>query len=173
MELRRAMPSEYEAVRQFYHALIDDMADLPYHPRWQKGIYPADDYLQSSIERGELHLAISDGIVGAMIVNREPNEAYAAIHWPTDTDKALIIHALGTAVSQMRHGVGKALVREAVRLARADGQRVIRLDVLEGNEPARRLYLGAGFRFVERTTMFYEDTGWCGFELYEYEVQGD
>ena len=45
-----------------------------------------------------------------------------------------------------------------------------RLDVLEGNTPAERLYTGFGFRYMATLKMYYEDTGWTNFMLYEYVI---
>ena len=46
--------------------------------------------------------------------------------------------------------------------------KAVRLDVLEGNVPAERLYSGLGFSCVGMVPMFYEDTGWKNFKAYEY-----
>lgn len=173
MEIRKAQLQEYDKVRRFYYQLIDNMASLPYHPKWQKGIYPEDAYIMQSICAGELHIAVDSGnIIGAMIVNNQANPGYSAVQWPTgaveaDTAK---IHALGVAVAYMRSGIGRMLVREAIRLSESAGRKAIRLDVIDGNEPAKRLYTGQGFRFVQRVNMYYEDTGWCDFDLYEYPL---
>lgn len=43
-------------------------------------------------------------------------------------------------------------------VARDRQQKVIRLDVLKGNLPAKKLYT---------LPMCYEDTGWTDYELYE------
>ena len=36
---------------------------------------------------------------------------------------------------------------------------------------AARLYEKAGFRFVSTVNMFYEDTGWADFRLYESDLE--
>lgn len=46
------------------------------------------------------------------------------------------------------HGVGAALLREAIRWARSRGARVVRLSVTSGDTPAVRLYVREGFRDV-------------------------
>ncbi|HJC20253.1 MAG TPA: hypothetical protein H9707_00620 [Candidatus Butyricicoccus avicola] len=46
----------------------------------------------------------------------------------------------------------------------------MRLDVLAGNIPAERLYVGQGFRYVDTVEMFYADTGRTAFRLYEYAL---
>ena len=51
---------------------------------------------------------------------------------------------------------------------RAQDCRTLRLDVLGGNVPAERLYTGQGFARRGTVRMFYADTGWTDYGLYEY-----
>jgi len=60
------------------------------------------------------------------------------------------------------------VVSHVLKLARKIGKKTVRLDVLSGNPAAEALYTGMGFRFVEAKTMFYEDTGWKEFRMFEY-----
>ena len=173
MQIRQAERTEYEAVRRFYHAVIDAMQDAEYKPAWQKGVYPAPDFRRVSIERGELFLGEEAGrTVAAMVLNHEYNEGYRRFQWQTEAsdDEILVIHALGVHPDFARMGYAKALVREAIRLAEKAGMKAIRLDVLEGNTPAERLYTGFGFRYMATLKMYYEDTGWTNFMLYEYVI---
>ena len=39
---------------------------------------------------------------------------------------------------------------------------------LGGNVPAERLYTGQGFARCGTVRMFYDDTGWTDYGLYEY-----
>ena len=59
---------------------------------------------------------------------------------------------------------------EVFALAREKGWKALRLDVLEGNEPALRLYERAGFVYIEAKKIWYESTGLASFLLYEYAV---
>jgi len=62
---------------------------------------------------------------------------------------------------------------DAMRLAKelqAD-MAILRLDVLSGNLPAEKLYLGLGFYRVSGARMFYPDTGWTEFDLYEFDLR--
>ena len=43
LNIRAAKRAEYEAVKDFYDSLIDSMENSPFHPGWEKGIYPAYD----------------------------------------------------------------------------------------------------------------------------------
>lgn len=59
------------------------------------------------------------------------------------------------------------MVKEVIRIAGERHQRAIRLDVLNGNMPALKLYESMGFEHRRTTQMFYEDTGWTDYLLYE------
>lgn len=170
MIFRKAQPEKYETVRAFYYRLIDDMEGLPYHPRWQKGIYPEDDYLHASIEKGELFLCEEGEILGAMILSHHTTDGYETVRWGVEAapEEVTVIHTLGVKVSHMGQGVGKAMVHFALEHARKANQKAIRLDVLEGNVPAMKLYKSCGFRYITRLELFYEDTGLCEFDLMEY-----
>ena len=67
-------------------------------------------------------------------------------------------------------GYAKALVQEAIALARKNHKKAVLLDVLGGNLPAQRLYTGLGFQYVSTVNMYYADTGWTDFLLYEYPL---
>ena len=75
----------------------------------------------------------------------------------------------GTTVHRGK-GRAKQMVRFAVDYARKNRHKVIRIDVLKGNRNAKKLYSGMSFRYLHTLPMFYEDTGWTDFELYEYPL---
>lgn len=175
MELifRQAEKNEYEQVRAFYYELIDKMQDAAYHPKWQKGIYPEDEYIRSSVEKGEMYLAkYGEELAAAMIFNTHTNDGYEQAHWQVNAEKGeyAVLHALGVIKDHTQKGVGKFMVKNAVRLAEEKKYKAIRLDVLKGNLPAEKLYLSTGFKFIQRVKLYYEDTGLCDFDLYEYVI---
>ena len=171
MEIKQAGPDKYEEIRAFYHALIDAIEDLPYGAGWKKDIYPSREMLRDAAEAGELFAATEEGsVIGAMVVNHQCNEGYKEFDWPTKAEDAevTVIHALGVDPAYSGKGVAKAMVRFVIDTARENGQKVIRLDVLKGNLPAEKLYEGLGFVHQHTLKMFYADTGWTDYELYEY-----
>ena len=171
--IRAARGGEYEAVRAFYHSLIDDMQDSPYLPGWEKEIYPTNEYLRASVDAGQLYVCEVEGeIAGAMVVNGDCNEGYAQAQWPTQAEpgEVAIIHILGVHPRFARRGLAKELVAWAIDMAKRQGRRAVRLDVLRGNLPADRLYRGMGFVYVDTMRMYYEDTDWTDFDLFEYAL---
>lgn len=170
MIIRKAGTDEYPDVRGFYHSLIDGLKGLPYGAGWIKDIYPSPEFLMGSIRDGDLFLGIEEGeIVASMVLNHECNDGYREFQWPTvaEDSEVTVIHALGVHPSRAGKGYAKQLVRFAVDTARRSRQKAIRLDVLKGNLPAERLYTSMGFRLLHTLPMYYEDTGWTDYELYE------
>lgn len=173
MIIKKASTDQYPAVREFYHSLIDGIEDSPYGAGWKKDIYPAPDYLINTISRGELYIGVEDNkIIASMVLNHECNEGYQKFRWPTEAeaDEITMIHALGVHPLQARRGYAKEMVKFAIETAHKNHQKVIRLDVLKGNVPAEKLYAGLGFQYLYTLQMFYEDTGWTDYELYEYRI---
>ena len=173
LDIRAARAGEFAAVRSFYHKLIDMMEGAEFHPRWEKCVYPSDDFLRSSIERGELYVGmLGEEIAAAMVINGEGADGYDGAPWRVRAadGEFSVIHALGVLPPHHGRGFARELVAAAKEIARSRGHRALRLDVLNGNLPAVKLYESEGFRFVSRVKLFYEDTGLTDFLLYEYAL---
>ncbi len=171
LNIREADVKELDKVRAFYYQLIDEMQFSEYKTAWQKGIYPSDEMLTKALEGGELFIGcIDDKIIGAMIINHSFNEEYNQVKWAVNgaENDVSVIHALGVMPSFSGRGYAKELVAYALMYAREKNQKAVRLDVLSGNLPAEKLYTKAGFEFREEIRMYYEDTGWTKFRLFEY-----
>ena len=171
--IQAAKEAQFHEVRSFYHKLIDMMEGAEYHPQGEKGLYPTDEYLLSAIRRGTLYLGRLDGEpTAAMVVNSDCNEGYRQVNWRVQAadSEVSVIHILGVLPSHSGKGLAKSLVRHTFALARQKGHKAVRLDVLKGNLPAEKLYTGLGFQYITSVPMFYEDTGWTDFLLYEYPL---
>lgn len=173
MYIRHAKEQEFDLVRQFYHSLIDAMKNAQYKPGWEKGIYPSDTDLRKTLGLEELFIGLEgEQIISAMIMNHDANEGYIKVSWPTEAKpkEVTVIHALGVHPDFSGRGYAKELVAMALLTAKEQGQKAVRLDVLAENIPAERLYSGMGFRYVDTLQMYYKDTGWTQFKLFEYPL---
>lgn len=174
--IKRAEKEEYEQIRSFYDEVIDGFAGRDYHPRWEKDVYPDPRELRELLERGELVTGKLDGrIVAVMALNHECNEGYSRFDWPTRAEKeeVFVIHMLAVLPSYGRRGLAKEMVQYAIDTAAENGGKALRLDVLKGNLPANRLYESFGFQKLYTLNLFYPDTGWTDFELYELNIGGE
>ena len=173
--IQQARPHQFPEIWDFYQRLIDGMANSAYLPGWEKGIYPAEDFIRASLDSGELYAAHLGGtLVGAMVINHACTPGYETIPWAVDAkpEEVSVIHILGVSPDVQGKGVAGKMVREAIRLARQAKQKALRLDVLAGNLPAQKLYTAAGFLYMGSIKLFYEDTGLTDFLLYELPLCG-
>lgn len=171
LQFRAANQEDYIHVRDFYYSLIDEMADAAYKPGWEKDVYPTQEFLMESISRGELYIGELDGrIASCMVVNHAYNDGYKSVSWSVEAkdSELFVIHALGVHPLFSGKGIAKQMVQKVIEKAGRNGIKAIRLDVLEGNIPAEKAYTKLGFVYRGTIQMFYEDTGWTNFRLFEF-----
>ncbi len=174
LQIRTACTKEFARVQNFYYELIDAMQEAPYSPGWKKDIYPTREYLADAIALDTLYIGEEEEKIAAcMIVNHAYNPKYNDVSWQVDAadTELLIIHTLGVLPAFSGRGIAKKMVEKALDIARAQGKRAVRLDVLKGNLPAERLYTGMGFTYLETLQMYYEDTGWTDYQAFEYLIR--
>ena len=174
MKIFTAKEYEYKKVIDFYHDLITEMQVYPHHPTWIIGTYPDDDYLKQLTVNGQVYLGLeNDRTVAAMVLNNLPNDGYGTVSWqvPASDAEATIIHLLGVLPEYWGKGFGTELLCFAEHLVRAKDQKALRLDVMEENLPARRLYEQNGFKEIDTIKMYYDSTGWAGFTMYEKDLR--
>lgn len=174
MDIVKATENRYDEVRNFYHSLIDGMKESTYNIGWKKDVYPSPEFLQNSITDGELYIGTEDDtIIASMVLNHRCNDGYKKLNWQTAAakDEITVIHALGVHPDYCGKGYAKEMVKKAFEIADADNQKAIRLDVLKGNLPAKKLYTEMGFKHMYTLQMYYEDTGLTDYKLYEYVLK--
>lgn len=173
MKLQKADEHDFPAIQRFYWDVI---ADIHRNNRdhenlgWEKGVYPSDDLLRGSIRNAELYTLTEAGALNAcVILNSACNEGYAGCPWSIDCepDEVLIPHALAVAPSKQGTGVGRTVVEAILELAGTEHKRAVRLDVLSVYKAAERLYTRCGFHFAAEKELYYEDTGWTAYKLFE------
>lgn len=173
MKISQAKATEYGIVQEFYHELIPQMQAYPYYPTWIVGVYPDDDYLKTLTENGQVFLGLENGrAIGVVVLNHQPNEGYEDVPWQVSAgdDEVVILHLLGVLPEYWGKGFSDELLDFAAELSRSQGQKAIRLDVMEANLPAKKLYERNGYREIETIEMYYESTGRTGFTMYEKDL---
>lgn len=170
LTVRSARMEELDEILAFYYRLIDDLDGKAESPRWEKGVWPSREMLAGGIEAGTLYVGVLDGrVVGGMMLDHERPEGYDEAPWNVDAPvgAAMTAHLVAVSTSCQGNGVGSALMQAAADICRNAGAPAVRLDVIDGNRPAARLYERVGFQHIATTRLFYEDTGWENFDLYE------
>ena len=162
LEIRAARRDEGGAVRAFYHSLIDRMIDEAGFPGWEKGVHPSDELLFGSVERGEMLLGLLGGrIVAGMVLNHEVGQGYDEARWLVSApcEQVTVLHVLAVDPDLRGRGLAGQMVDYAIEYCQDRDQRSLRLDVMEGNGGAERVYERAGFVCAHRRRSVY---GWAG-----------
>lgn len=168
MIFRKAEKEDFYKIRSLYWNLIDQERDDPSFPHWKKGIHPSDEMIQNSIEREELYvLADGDEIVACVIVNDEKVEGYADAPWQIDSDEVIVLHVLAVHPNHRGKGLARKLVEGVIEQEKKAGKKAFRLDVIENNTTAEKLYQKLGFQYVQTKTLYYDVVGEMTFKLYE------
>jgi GNAT superfamily N-acetyltransferase len=107
----------------------------------------SDYFVPIKLDRGGLELTIDicDIDLGASRVAVEDGNAIAFAFLALRGDEGWI-GGMGTLPTHRRRGLGEHALKEVLAEAEARGAKSIRLEVIEQNEPARRLYEKLGFR---------------------------
>lgn len=172
-KVRQAVSKDLPAVTELYDGVIEIFQAQTGNKGWQKGVYPTEEHFQGAIQAGTLYIGELEGELAAgMIITQGTDKSYGGAPWRVDAadEETAVIHTLGVSPRFGGRGVALEMIEGAAALAREKGWRALRLDVLEANIPAQRLYERAGFVYIETKKIWYESTGLANFLLYEYAV---
>ena len=171
MIFRKAEKEDFDKIRSLYWNLIDQEQDYPSFPHWKKGIHPSDEMMQDSIDTGELYVLADDDdddeIAACVIANDEKVEGYADAPWLIDSDEVIVLHVLAVHPDHRGKGLARRLVENVIEQERKAGKKALRLDVIENNTTAEKLYQKLGFRYIQTKTLYYDVVGEMTFKLYE------
>ena len=77
MSFQKATITDFRIIQKFYWDVIDNIHRNNINNEnlgWEKGIYPFDDFIQSSLIKGELYtLTEKDTLLACVILNSEHN----------------------------------------------------------------------------------------------------
>ena len=173
LKVRQAVPADMAAVLALYDGVIDLFQAQTGNLGWRRGVYPTQADFHRAIQAGTLYLGELEGQLAAgKILTHGTAKTNGEPPWRVDApdEKTAVIHTLGVSPAFSGRGLALQMIEGAAALARERGWEALRLDVLEDNVPAQRLYQRAGFVYIETKQIWYESTGLANFLLYEYAV---
>lgn len=168
MELKLA--DDFELVKAKYMDVAENTPEIEKYARWIYGKHPTDEMLRSYMENGEMYVLIDeDDVAGMAAIAMHQGEEYERISWERDlaNDQVATIHILAVCPAYRGRSLGDTIIAKAIELARNEGKKAFRLDVLKSNLPAQRMYEGAGFSYRGEQNLYAENTGWTDFLFYE------
>lgn len=140
-----------EALTEFYYKVTGYLDTHINYPKWTHGIYPGRESIKAAISSGSQYVCECGGrIVGAFVFNTDPAGSNYKGEWERQLNEGeyMIIHALAVDPEENGKGIALKMVEYCIEYAKAAGFMAVRLDVVPGNYPARRLYEKAGFKFA-------------------------
>ena len=168
MIFRKAEKEDFYKIRSLYWNLIDQEDDDPSFPHWKKGIHPSDEMILDSIVKGDLYvLADGDEIAACVIANDEKVEGNADAPWQVDSDDIIVLHVLAVYPDHRGKGLARRLVENVIEQERKAGKKALRLDVIENNTTAEKLYQKLVFQYIQPKPLYYDVVGEMTFKLYE------
>ena len=171
MRIELATRKDLAAIIAFYDDVTARTPDMATYAYCQKGKHPTEEGIRAYVDEGSMYLYKERGtIVGAMAVTMYQGEDYHAIDWSREVAdrEVAVIHILAVSPDRQGTGVGSEMIREAIRLARANGMQAVRLDALASNTPAHRIYKRLGGEYRGKQHLYAENTGWTDFFFFEY-----
>ena len=173
MDIVAATEHDLPVVERLYRDVADEMNGAPHDVWWDFGVHPTHEGLLEAARSGNLFVAVAQApeeqlfgdepeceagrpvaglgckpsVLGAFVLDARQGTDYSLAPWLVDapSGRVAVIHLLAVAPGARGRGVGRALLRAAVREARSRGAWSLRLDVFDNNAPAISAYRRAGF----------------------------
>ena len=169
MNLIKCMPEDAARIIEFYARVVEYLENHTNYPKWSKE-HPSEQSIMEAIEKGTQYAYIkNDKLLGAVVLNEDPEGYYEDGNWTLalKPGEFCVIHVLAVDPDVTAEGIGGFIVDDCVELARQNGYRAVRLDVVPGNIPADRLYQKKGFRYAGTRDLRRNIEGIPVFQLYE------
>lgn len=171
MQIKKCTVDEAAAVGEFYDAVVKFMDDNNVnYPKWLYKIFPSAKYAVDAARAGTQFIcAIGKKICAAFVLTEDPEGDYSKIKWSRDlaVGEYLVLHAVAVAPDFQRRGLGKKIIEYCANYAAEKNYSALRLDIVPGNFPAKKLYEACGFKFVGAADLGREFSGIPEFCCYE------
>ena len=171
MNFRRAEIKDFERIVAFYKYVIENTEDMAVYARWVYGQHPTDEMIEGYIRQDAMYILEEDNtIAAAMAVTLSQGKDYHSVDWSVvlEDNEVAVVHILCVSPDYQKQGIGKKMIQESIRLAEKEAKKAVRLDALESNQPAHRMYGGLGFQLRGKQNLYAENTGWTNFLFFEF-----
>lgn len=151
MEIRKCTEAETAAAGAFYDSVVAWLDRHINYPKWVYKVYPSEESVRAMTALGTQYICLENGeIAGAFVLNTDPEGAYENGHWKKELPAGsyMVLHAVAVRPDLQGNGRGDEIVRYCIALAKSEGFRGFRLDIVPTNTPARKLYEKHGFTFA-------------------------
>jgi RimJ/RimL family protein N-acetyltransferase len=171
--LRNAKIEESEKILSFYQNIIDSIKGTEFKPKWSES-YPNLEFIETSIEKQELYIYTEDNnVIACVVLNNRFDPEYENIDWISDAkpQEIVIIHTFAVNSDFAGKGIGKEIFNEIKDNSLKNNQKTIRLDIINGNVGAQKVFEKFGFEYIDTVEIFHDIVGLEEFHLYEYALK--
>ncbi len=173
VSVRLCLPCETDLVGAFYDGVVGDLVEHINWPKWTYKVYPSTAFVkQMTVQNSQFVCTLNGKLVAAFVLNEDPQGAYDRANWSKrlSDGEYLVCHAVAVSPEMQNKGVGRQIVDFCKKFAADRGYKAIRLDVVPGNLPAKKLYENCGFRYRGDVDLLrgYQDIPL--FSMYEYNL---
>lgn len=172
ISLRKAELEEAEKILEFYRKVIDSIKDSEFRPKWNES-YPNLEFIKTSIEKDELYVCTKDDmIIACAVLNNRFDPEYEDVNWNVNakSDEIIIIHTFAVFTELAGNGIGKEVFTQIKDNAIKDGKKTIRIDIIDGNIGAQKVFEKFGFEYVDCVEFFHPIAGMEKFLLYDLDL---
>ena len=170
INLRKAKIEESRKILKFYQEIIDSIKGTEFKPKWGD-YYPNLEFIETSIGKREVYIYTKeDNIIACVVLNNRFDPEYSNIDWNIDAkpQEIVIIHTFAVTSDSAGNGIGKEIFRQIKSNALKNNKKTIRLDIINGNIGAQKVFEKFGFEYVNTVEIFHDAIGLEKFHLYEH-----
>ena len=150
-DINKCTYDDLSAVGKLYDNVTKYLEEHVNYPKWTHGEYPSLASATIALNDGSLYcVKQGDKIVSAFVLNSDPQGDYSVGDWSKFIPEGeyMVIHSLAVLDECKGKGVGQEVVKFCIDTAKEQGYKGIRVDVVPGNFPARKLYEKMGFTYA-------------------------
>ncbi len=168
--VRKAIQNDIDAIEQFYYEVNAHLESTINYPGWKTGEYPARRDAEVALKDDSLFVAlIGDEIVGSFILNHIYPDEYNQVKWLSNykDEEIYIMHTFAVSSKYLKRCIGENMLRWSEEYAKKQGIKTLRLDCVDNNSPANKLYSKCDFQYLDTISLGLEDIGLDWFNVYE------
>lgn len=166
----QAKEEDIEQIFAFYKNVVEYMNTKGPRIGWNIEQYPDYSFVEQMVKAKSMLIERKDDdIICAAAINHEVNPEYDEIDWEVKGPKEKIatIHALAVDPLHRSSNTSDAFLKEIEDYCKDNGDLAIHFDVIEGNDPAYKLYMRNGYTETSVISMYYEVVGTKQFYMME------
>ncbi len=168
--MRQCEIADLPRILDFYQLVCEETADMPQYGRWIYGLHPTEAMIEGYVTQGMMY-CVENGqeIIAAVAVTPFQTEEYHGADWQValEDDEVAVVHILAVNPRMQKRGFARSIMMEVIDSAKDKGFKAVRLDALDCNVPAHRLYESLGFQKRDVCNWHASNTGWIDFYLFE------